>query len=118
MTRRAMSRAEAIRAHRDRIILESIPVAIAALTEVCGDRKAPAPARSTAGAALLRAGGMYDRQQEDDSEKSPHEMSPDELARAIARLERRAEELSTGVPLSDGYQDPADDEESGAGVLD
>ncbi|MEW9838006.1 hypothetical protein [Mesorhizobium marinum] len=65
-----------------------IEVAINGLIAVAEDPKAPAPARATAGAALLRSAGFFDRDRDDLSDKKPSEMSPEELSRALQRLKR------------------------------
>lgn len=65
-----------------------IEVAINGLIAVAEDPKAPAPARATAGAALLRSAGFYDRDRDDLSDKKPSEMTPDELNRTLERLRR------------------------------
>ncbi len=65
-----------------------IEVAINGLIAVAEDPKAPAPARATAGAALLRSAGFYDRDRDDLADKKPSEMSPDELNRTLQRLRR------------------------------
>jgi len=65
-----------------------IEVAINSLIAVADDPKAPAPARATAGSALLRSAGFFDRERDDAGGKPPSEMSPEELSAALARLKR------------------------------
>lgn len=77
------------RAARERICGEGVEAAVQAMIEICKDKTAPAPARATAGAALLRAAGFYEKVDNPD-EKDPAEMTPEELSEAIARLEREA----------------------------
>ncbi|MBZ9889463.1 hypothetical protein LB559_16170 [Mesorhizobium sp. BR1-1-3] len=81
-----------------------IEVAVDSLIAVAGDPKAPAPARSTAGTSLLRAAGMISTGSKDAvrADKSPAEMSPEELEDALTALRqdlagRRSGEDSDGV---------------------
>ncbi len=69
---------------------KGLRVAVGAAIDVAGDQKAPAPARATAAGLLLRAAGMFDRSTDHVVEKQPHEMTPQELQRAIARIKREA----------------------------
>jgi hypothetical protein len=71
---------------------DGLRIAYEALTGVCKDPKAPAPAKATAGVALLRAAGVFDAP-EDDSDVSPAEMAPEQLNRAIAKARRRFEDM-------------------------
>ena len=80
---------EAVRALREYLQVEASRVAVGALVEVAQDRKATAQARATAGAALLRAAGFFDRTQEGAGKKEPHEMSAEELAAEVERVSRR-----------------------------
>jgi hypothetical protein len=69
------------------IATEGLGVAYEALLEVAKDRTAPAPARATAGVALFRAAGVFDREAGDDlGEMSFEDMTPEQLDRAKARL--------------------------------
>jgi hypothetical protein len=64
-----------------------IEVAVDSLIAVAGDAKAPAPARATAGTSLLRAAGMISTTKESArTDKSPAEMSPEELDEALTAL--------------------------------
>lgn len=78
---------------RDEIALllrgKALRVAVDAAIDVAGDKKAPAPARATAAGLLLRAAGMFDRSRDGELEKEGHEMSPQELQRALAKARRR-----------------------------
>jgi hypothetical protein len=65
-----------------------IEIAINSLIAVAEDSRAPAPARATAGAALLRAAGFFDNDRDDSAGKKPSEMTPDELGQALQRLKR------------------------------
>lgn len=77
---------EVVEAERRRIALDGVPAAVNALIEVCESKTAPAPAKATAGTSLLRAAGFFEKAGELDSGKQPHEMTPEELQRAIDRL--------------------------------
>lgn len=79
----------AIESQRRRIAMIGVPAAVTALIDVCEDKKAPAPARATAGTSLLRAAGMFDRAADANQEREPSEMTPAELSRAIADLQSR-----------------------------
>lgn len=71
---------------RRKLQLESAEVAIDALTEVARDPKSTAQARSTAGAALLRAAGFF-ADRGDPAGKDHHEMTAEELAAEGRRLQ-------------------------------
>lgn len=62
--------------------------AYAALLDVCENPKAPAPSKATAGVALLRAAGMFDKA-DDPSDIEPHQMTASQLNRAIKKLRTR-----------------------------
>lgn len=65
---------------RELIEARGAKAAAQALIEVCEDPKAPAPARATAGTALLRAAGMFDKESRED-DKPLWEMDGNELER-------------------------------------
>lgn len=67
--------------------------AYAALLAVCEDPKAPAPARATAGVALLRAAGMFERK-DDGRHVEPHEMTAGQLAASIVKAKRTLARLA------------------------
>lgn len=80
---------EALAEARRRIQTDGVTAAVTALIDVCRDAKAPAPAKASAGAALLRAAGLLNPGEESGVfEKSPSEMSSEELQAAIARIRR------------------------------
>ncbi|WP_026606041.1 hypothetical protein [Methylocapsa acidiphila] len=62
--------------------------AYTALLAVAKDTKAPAPARATAGVAILRASGIFDKANELDDAKPFSQMTPSELDRAVKKAER------------------------------
>lgn len=87
---------------RTRRLIQSVgaPAAAQALIEVCQDKKAPSPARATAGTSLLRAAGLFEKR-EDGSEKEPHEMDRHELAAARERLEQERLAVDTELDEDD-----------------
>lgn len=70
--------------------------AIRALLGVCGDPRAPAPAKATAGSALLRAGGFFEKFDAADEEAEP--TSVEDLERTIERLKAHAATLPDAAP--------------------
>ena len=80
--------AEVSRRLRDKLMFECAEKAIDALTEVAADKNAPAPARATAGTAILRSAGFFERGETGPSSKQPHEMTAEELSAEIARIRR------------------------------
>lgn len=74
------------RALMARIQTEGIEAAFEALMDVCNDKKAPAPARATAGTALFRAGGLMNSKPE-ILDKPPEDMTAAELNAKIRELE-------------------------------
>lgn len=92
-----------------RIRTEGIEAAFDALVGVCRDEKSAAPARSSAGAAIFRAAGLFDANRDDGTGKAPSEMSPQELARALDKLKR---DLADREAQRD---EQADDEPEGSG---
>lgn len=88
-----MDRKEIIERRRrlvERIQIEGAEAAFEAALDLCRDKNAPSQARSAAANALLRAAGHFERQDDSARDKEPHQMTPEELAAAIARLEQRA----------------------------
>lgn len=78
------------RAHLlERVHTEGVLVAYETALAVCRDPKAPAPAKATAAATLFRVAGYFDRKDAAEPDREPHEMTADELGRAIAEMERR-----------------------------
>lgn len=74
----------------ERIHLEGATAAFNAALAICQDKTAPAPARATAAATIFRAGGYFDRRDQGDAPREGHEMTPDELAKEIRKIERQA----------------------------
>ena len=80
--------ADVARRLREKLMFECAEKAIDALTEVAADKRAPAPARATAGTAILRSAGFFERGETGPSTKQPHEMTAEEISAEIARLTR------------------------------
>lgn len=86
----AKERREALERAKGRLQTEGVEAAVDALIAVCRDKQAPANAKSTAGSALLRANGLFDRGTT-TPDKELHEMSFAELTEHSARLQRELE---------------------------
>ena len=99
MTKRHRDELDYVREHIQR---EGAKTAYFALLDVAGNKQAPAPARATAGVAILRAAGLFEAG-ESGREREPHEMSAAELSEAIAKLRQQIDE---------------DDDESGPALFD
>lgn len=84
-----------------RLEMKSAELAIQALEEVAADKKAPPPARATAGTTLLRAGGYLDQKARGAEDKQPHEMTGQELIDAVERLRKQAQERSSDAADED-----------------
>ena len=80
-----------------RVHTEGVVVAYETALAICKDPKAPSPAKATASATIFRVAGYFDRRDGGDGEKQPHEMTPDELAAAIAKMERRAAQKAPSI---------------------
>ena len=83
---------EALEQLRHEIRTEAARDALTALRAVCRDTKAAANARATAGAAIFRAAGLYEKSDDGDG-KADHELTASELQRRIDRLEADARGL-------------------------
>ena len=99
-----------------RIQGEGVDAAIETLIGVCRDPKAAAPAKSSAGTALLRAGGLFEKR-DADKDLQPHEMTPEQLSAAIARFGRDAEAVQRGEPVEAEEDEGGDEEGEGAGLF-
>lgn len=91
---------------RGRIRSEGVEAACEALIAVCRDPKSPAPAKATAGVALLRAAGIFENTK-DASEKEPHEMTAAEMQAEI----RKGEAFLRGLRNSTEGEDSEGDED-------
>lgn len=84
-----MTEKDPITAQRDlmrRIQTEGLEAAFDALMGVCRDPKAPAPAKATAGSALFRAGGVFDKDAQRGNAKPVEDMTPAEIASRLTEL--------------------------------
>lgn len=79
-----------------RIHTEGVLAAYEAALSVCRDPKAPAPARATASATLFRVAGYFDRKGDGDRDKEPHEMTAEELAKAVRHVQRQFQSTPSG----------------------
>lgn len=87
MLKRPAVIAEIRRQQEEKLYSELLPASIKCLGEIIGDPKAPAGARVQASKVVLdRTLGANDG----GNTKEPHEMTPDEIAEAIAKLEDAA----------------------------
>lgn len=89
--------AEVARIQQERLFSEALPAAVQCLISIAGDVKAPAGARVQASKVILdRTLGL----DEALKGKEPHEMTPEELAKAIDALERVAADRARQVTPS------------------
>lgn len=84
---------------REKLMFECAEKAIDALTDVAADKNAPAPARATAGTAILRSAGFFEKGETGPSSKQLHEMTGEELQAEVARIRRK---LSDADPEDSG----------------
>lgn len=102
------------RALMARIQTEGIEAAFEALMDVCKDKKAPAPARATAGTSIFRAGGLMSNKP-DVLDKAPEDMSAAEISARLAELEAKRKAVLSGEfnAAADEDQDEAEDSSEG-----
>ena len=100
---RPLVREEVLKVQMERLVNEGVPAALNCLLEITGNVKAPAGARVQAAKVLMdKAGfGIADAMQG----KEPHEMTPAELADAIAKLEAMAAAKATPIGPEPGIFD-------------
>lgn len=95
---RALARPEVLAAVQAaqyaRLIQEGVPIAVATLIEIAGDARQPAASRIAASRVIVDRGLPVGDAARD---KRPEDMSGEELARAIAALQRRASDLAKPV---------------------
>ena len=72
-----------------RIHTEGVEAAFEASLAICQDPSAAAPARATASSTIFRVAGYFERKDAGAMSKEPHEMSAEELAEEIRKLESR-----------------------------
>ncbi len=93
--------AEIARQQVAKLFETALPAAVACLVSIMTDTKAPAGARVQASKVVLdRTLGSDDAKQA----KEPHEMTPEEIANAIATLERVAADRAR--PVANASQEP------------
>jgi hypothetical protein len=100
------SRRAVLAEQREKIALIGIPAAVDAAIDICNDKRAPAPARANAAASLFRVAGFFDRGgANEDQDKAPADMTPEELAQAIARLQEDLRRPSVDRDASDADEE-------------
>ena len=86
--------AEIARVQQERLFSEALPAAVQCLISIATDPKAAAGARVQASKVILdRTLGIDEAMKG----KEPHEMTPDELAKAIERLQRLASDKARPI---------------------
>jgi len=74
----------------DRVVAtKGLRLALEAAMDVCADKGSTPQARANAASSIMRAAGVFDRKEGDKKRKEPHEMTGDELASEIEKLQRR-----------------------------
>ncbi|WP_417578597.1 hypothetical protein [Pelagibacterium sp.] len=79
----------------ERVRTEGVLVAYETCLAICRDQTAPANAKAAASGWIFRVGGYLSKESTTSRSKEPHEMSPDEMAQEIERLDARARQLGT-----------------------
>ncbi|ETW12818.1 hypothetical protein ATO8_09753 [Roseivivax marinus] len=79
---------EALARNMHRLATEGMDAATEAAIQILADPKAPSQARSATINAVFRSQGLFDRKDDPDDEKEPHEMTAAELNRAVKDLTR------------------------------
>ena len=80
---------------RQQVRTRGLRAALGALLAICEDPKAPAPAKATAGVALLRAGGAFAKAEEEGLDEKPiDQMSVPEMERTLRQLRTKRERLA------------------------
>ena len=93
--------AEIRQREQSRLVAEGLPAAVGALIEVVKSQKAPAAARVAAAKVLLdRTLGS----QGEGAAKDMHELTPEELAKEISKLESMAAAMAKPVSGPDPFE--------------
>jgi hypothetical protein len=95
---------EALERNLERIRTEGLDAATEAALALLRDAKAPAQAKSATINAIFRASGLFSRD-DDGSEVEPHQMTAEQLAREINRLEKEIRAARRGQSDADGEGD-------------
>ena len=85
---------------------EGVAAAYEAALEIVRDKTAPAVARASSQRTLLAVGGLLDRQDRNaEASRAAGEMSPEEIARELRRLQRkdRTPEVNASLPKSNVF---------------
>lgn len=91
-----------VKRQRARMAHDALPLAVATVIEVMGNPKAPANARVSAAREVFNQVLGKDETDGAGSSKEPHEMSAEELAEAISKLESVAAGRARQVEPSPG----------------
>lgn len=89
-----------------RIRTEGLEAATDAALKLLRDDKTPAQAKSAAVNAMYRAGGLFDRREDDDNAKPIHEWSAAELDRKVKKAVRYLDALGEPNRRSGEEEDP------------
>ncbi|WP_283800835.1 HGGxSTG domain-containing protein [Nitratireductor sp. GZWM139] len=87
-----------------RVRTEGVQAAYQAALSICLDPKSPAPAKSSAATTIFRVAGLYDRK-DDGTPKDLHEMTPEQIARELRRLEGLTRSKTVGEDKGGGVFD-------------
>ena len=83
---------------RKKVFEEGVPAAYAALIEVLQNPRASPTAKASAGRSIFEVAGLL-KAPDENGEREPHELSADELAQRIKRLQH--ERATRALPLID-----------------
>lgn len=83
---------------------EGAIIAYRTAVAICLDPKAASAAKASAVNSLLRAGGFFESRDDDDGEKDPSEMSPEEINAALRKARAKLAEAK-GEPKEVSEQD-------------
>ena len=87
---------------------KGLAAAYEAAVDVASDKKAPAPARATAAATLMRAAGVLDSKNRDDSGGTPiDQMTPAQMAAEYRRLQAESADRAQRLKLANDEADIA-----------
>lgn len=89
--------------------------AVKALVSVCRDPRAPAPAKATSGAALLRAGGHFEKF---DVDEEAQPVTIESCDRTIAALEALIAKVDKTLPPNADPKPPRTKKPGSAGLFD
>lgn len=100
MTKRTETPDQALRRNVKRLKVEGLDAATDAAISLLRDPKATGAAKSATINAVFRAAGLFGKSADEDENLQPHEMTGEQLQRALARAMQQtdpADESDTGV---------------------